>query len=110
MHSTGAITSTANDMVRWMTMLLCEGQNEAGEEVFSSDIIFETRTPVNAYSANPENLYRPPSCVNHIFYHFKIHCIGSFSHCITAISNFFCSVPVTYEYWSSYGLGVGTGS
>ena len=31
-------------------MLLSGGLNEAGEEVFSSDVIFETRSPVNAYS------------------------------------------------------------
>ena len=30
-------------------MLLSGGLNEAGEEVFSSDVIFETRSPVNAY-------------------------------------------------------------
>ena len=63
MHSTGAITSTANDMARWMNMLLTGGLNEAGEEVFSFDVIFETRTPVIAYSANSDNLYRPPSFV-----------------------------------------------
>ena len=38
----GAIVSTANDMARWMNMLLSGGLNEAGEEVFSSDVIFET--------------------------------------------------------------------
>ena len=31
-------------------MLLSGGLNEAGEEVFSSDVILETRSPVNAYS------------------------------------------------------------
>ena len=75
MHLTGAITSTANDMARWMNMLLSGGLNKAGEEIFSSDVIFETRTQVNAYSANPDNLYRPPSYVNH---HFKMHYIVSF--------------------------------
>ena len=60
MYFTGAITSTANDMARWMNMLLSGSLNEAEEEVFSSDVIFETRAPVNAYSSNPDNLYRPP--------------------------------------------------
>ena len=45
-------------------MLLSGGLNEAGEEVFSSDVIFETRAPVNAYSSNPDNLYRPPLYIN----------------------------------------------
>ena len=39
-----------SDMARWMKMLLSGGLNEAGEEVFSSDVILETRSPVNAYS------------------------------------------------------------
>ena len=43
------MTSTANEMARWMNMLLAGGLNEAGEEVFSSDVTFETRSPVNAY-------------------------------------------------------------
>ena len=38
-------------MAQWMKMSLANGQNEAGEEVFSSDVISETRTPVSAYSA-----------------------------------------------------------
>ena len=54
----GGITSTANDMARWMNMLLAGGLNEAGEEVFSSDGIFETRSPVNAYSSGGG--YYPP--------------------------------------------------
>ena len=41
-------------------MLLAGGLNEAGEEVFSSDFIFETRTPVNAYSYSFfDDLYPP---------------------------------------------------
>ena len=50
-------------MARWMNMLLSGGQNEAGEEVLSSDVIQETQSPVNAYSGNvlfPSNPYRPP--------------------------------------------------
>ena len=39
----------AGDMARWMNMLLSGGLNEAGEEVFSSDVIWETWSPVNAY-------------------------------------------------------------
>ena len=45
------IASTANDMAKWMNMLLSGGLNEAGEEVFSSDVIRETQSPVNAYSS-----------------------------------------------------------
>ena len=59
----GAITSTANDMARWMNMLLAEGVNEAGEEVFSLEVIFETRSPVNAYSSFMGNQFYPPGYV-----------------------------------------------
>ena len=31
-------------------MLLSGGQNEAGEEIFSDDVVMETLTPVNAYA------------------------------------------------------------
>ena len=55
---TGGIASTANDMARWMNMLLSGGLNEAGEEVFSPDVIFETRSLVNAYSFGSG--YYPP--------------------------------------------------
>ena len=55
----GGITSTANDMALWMNVLLSGGQNEAGEEVFSPDVIQETRVAVNAMFA-PINPYRPP--------------------------------------------------
>ena len=44
----GAIVSTANDMARWMNML-SGGLNETGEKVFSSDVILETWSPVNAH-------------------------------------------------------------
>ena len=54
----GGITSTANDMVRWMNMLLSGGLNEAGEEVFTSDVIFETWSPVNPFPTG--NAYYPP--------------------------------------------------
>ena len=33
----GGIASTANDMAQWMKMLLADGLNDAGEEVFSSE-------------------------------------------------------------------------
>ena len=39
-------------------MFLSGGLKEAGEEVFSSDVIFETRSPVNAYSSSGG--YYPP--------------------------------------------------
>ena len=54
----GSIVSTANDMARWMNMLLAGGLNKAGEEVFSFDVIQETQSPVNAYSASYG--YYPP--------------------------------------------------
>ena len=53
------IASTANDMAQWMKMLLADGLNEAGEEVFSSDVIFETREPVNAHTSK-DNTFLPP--------------------------------------------------
>ena len=53
------IASTANDMAQWMKMLLADGLNEAGEEVFSSDVIFETREPVNAHTSI-DNTFLPP--------------------------------------------------
>ena len=40
-------------MAQWMKMLLVNGVNDAGEEIFLEDVISETRTPVNAYSATP---------------------------------------------------------
>ena len=46
------------DMARWMNMLLAGGLNEAGEEVFSSDVISETWSPVNAFPTGAE--YYPP--------------------------------------------------
>ncbi len=58
----GAITSTANDMARWMLMLLSGGENEAGEQVFSRDVIEQLRQPVNAHTAvfNAVSSVRPP--------------------------------------------------
>ena len=41
-------------------MLLSGGENEAGEQVFSRDVTEQTRQPVNAYSVDLENLYKPP--------------------------------------------------
>ena len=45
-------------MARWMNMLLAGGQNEAGEEVFSSNVLRETQSPVNAYASRDG--YYPP--------------------------------------------------
>ena len=59
-HCSGGITSTANDMARWMNMSLAGGLNEAGDEVFSTDVIFETRTPVNPYISEGSPQYYPP--------------------------------------------------
>ena len=41
-------------------MLLSGGQNEAGMEVFSSDVIRETQSPVNPHSAKALPQYYPP--------------------------------------------------
>ena len=41
-------------------MSLAGGLNEAGDEVFSSDVIFETRTPVNPYISAGSPQYYPP--------------------------------------------------
>ena len=60
----GAISSTANDMARWMNMLLSGSLNEAGKVVFDSGVISETRSPENAYSYNPDSLYSPPAYVH----------------------------------------------
>ena len=54
----GGIASTANDTAKWMNMLLSGGLNEAAEEVFPSDVIRETQSPVNAYSSG-SGLYPP---------------------------------------------------
>ena len=40
-------------------MLLSDGMNDSGEEVFSSDVIFETREPVNAHTFK-DNTFLPP--------------------------------------------------
>ena len=47
-------------MARWMNMSLAGGLNEAGDEVFSTDVIFETRTPVNPYISEGSPQYYPP--------------------------------------------------
>ena len=59
----GGIISTANDMARWMNMLLSGGLNEAGEEVFSSDVIRETQSPVNGHASEGRPQYHPPEYV-----------------------------------------------
>ena len=56
----GGIASTANDMARWMNMLLSGGLNEAGEEVLSSDVIRETQSPVNAHATEGRPQYYLP--------------------------------------------------
>ena len=46
-------------MAQWMKMLLADGLNETGEEVFSSDVIFETREPVNTHTFK-DDTFLPP--------------------------------------------------
>ena len=50
-------------MAQWMKMLLADGLKEAGEEVFSSDVIFETREPVNAYTPK-DYTFLPPKYIH----------------------------------------------
>ena len=56
-------------MAQWVKMLLADGLNEAGEEVFSSDVIFETREPVNAYTSK-DDTFLPPRYIHSLL------CIG----------------------------------
>ena len=44
-------------------MLLADGLNEAGEEVFSTDVIFETSEPVNAYTSI-DDTFLPPRYIH----------------------------------------------
>ena len=48
----GAILSTANDMARWMNMILNDGAVN-GTRVLDSDVLAEVTTPVNAHVYNP---------------------------------------------------------